>query len=187
MHHETDSRVITVCPFAAASSEEAPNIEIAGLTITRGMPEDAVRFEIVYPYTIYCAEKAEGVDDDIEYCSIFSEEEPINVGEVWFQDGRVLSANRFVSVPEDAYHALHVLYELLAQLTDGKSTCALVRTGGRPPGFIVALPEKKVSVMLHTAGDKTSIALRVGLRRNPTPELQIKDCWPQAGADEDQD
>ncbi len=54
-----------------ASSQEAPSIEIAGLAITRGMPEDAVRFEFVYPYTIYCAEKAEGVDDDIEYCSIF--------------------------------------------------------------------------------------------------------------------
>lgn len=178
--------LLCILSLPVSSQEEIPSVEIAGLTVTRGMPEEAVRFELAYPYKLWCAEKSAGIDDDIEYCSIFSEEEPINVGEVTFQDGRVLTARRFLSVPEESYDAFLLLHELLADLTDGKDTCAFIRTGDSPPQFFIALPERVVGVMLHTRGNKTSIALREGLRRNPTPDLQIEDCWPRAGTDDEQ-
>ncbi len=174
---------ISFFPFSVDAQEAT--VEIAGLTITRGMPEEAVRREIVHPYTIWCDESDDG---DFAACSISSEEERNNAGEIVFENGRVRTAWRYVDVPEEGYDAIFVLYELLAKLTNGEDTCAFARTGdGMPLQFSIELPHKFVNVMLHWPGNRSrrNVALSVGLRRNPTPHLEITDCRPSGGTDSD--
>ena len=44
----------------------------------------------------------------------------------------------------------------------------------------IALPEKYVAVMLFAPPKGPAATLRVGLRQNPTPQIELKDCWPMA-------
>jgi len=43
---------------------------------------------------------------------------------------------------------------------------------------MIALPEKYVSVFLHEH-DQRQVGMNVGLRQNPSPDIQLKDCWPE--------
>jgi hypothetical protein len=102
-----------------------------------------------------------------------------NAGEILFQDGWVVSADRMVGKYKHAYEGFLAFYELLNDLTDGEYQCGVVRTGTGPYQFFVALPEKVVSVMLFSGRDDQGFAvLREGLRQNPTPDLEAADCWP---------
>ena len=172
--------VLAILFFPFSVDAQEATVEIAGLTITRGMPEEAVRRQIVHPNTMWCDESDDG---DFAACVISSEEEPNNAGEIVFENGRVSMAARYVDVPEEGYDAIFVLYELLAKLTNGEGTCAIVRTGdGMPLQFSVELPQKFVSVTLHWPGNRhrRNVALSEGLRRDPTPHLKITDCRPGA-------
>jgi hypothetical protein len=48
---------------------------------------------------------------------------------------------------------------------------------------MIALPEKYVSVFLHEH-DQRQVAMNVGLRQNPSPDIQLTDCWPESQSGE---
>jgi hypothetical protein len=42
------------------------------------------------------------------------------------------------------------------------------------------LPEKYISVYLHDRFDQPHVTMNVGLRQNPSPDIQLEDCWPES-------
>lgn len=84
------------------------------MTITRGMPEGAIRNAVPDAHTIWCDKNA----DDNEYYDISPMEERGSSGGIIFQDGRVLTTQRSVALPNRAFDGLLSRYKLLAELTE---------------------------------------------------------------------
>ena len=153
-----------------------PNFEIGGVRISRGMSQESVRSQLAEPYRLQCPEAESGAE--VVSCTISANDGSPGRLNILVQDGRVLTASQGYAVPPAAFDALLTLHKLLQQLTDGKDTCAVIRVSdGPPPQFSIALPEKYVAVFLHEH-DQRQVSLDVGLRQNPTPSIQLRDCWP---------
>lgn len=159
-----------------------PGFEIGGLRISRGMSQESVRSQLVEPYRLQCHEPEPAVD--VVSCTISADDGSPDRLNVLVRDGRVLTASRGYAVPPAAFDAFLVLYELLQQLTEDHDTCAVIRVSeGPPPQFSIALPEKYVAVFLPE-GPRRQVNLDVGLRQNPTPQIQLEDCWPATDSGE---
>lgn len=170
--------LVGVLASMSAVSEELsnntrePSVEILGVRIVRGMPEKQVR--AAFP-SVYCAEKAPGVDASFDYCSVSDGVPPGADGEVTFKDGLVYSATRTWFIPEDAepLEVLMMLNEILTRLTGEKSAaCAKVETyvGQEPEYIYLVLPEKVVTVQMHTMPGRTGVRFKESLRVNPVPD-----------------
>ncbi len=159
---------------------EEPYLEVGGLKITRGMSAESIRSGLAEPFRLTCYES--GADTDLTACSVSAPDGTRGSVQVTLQAGRVLTASQGYAVPPTAIDAYMVLYKLLLELTGGQDTCAVIRVSeGPPPQFAIALPEKYVAAFLHVR-DQGQVGLNVGLRQNPTPQIQLTDCWPTAAA-----
>ena len=170
------SLVLCMLPLSIHAQASEPSFEIGGVQISRGMPEESIRSKLTAPYRLWCPEPAPGTD--VVLCVISATDGSAGRLNVLIQDGRVLTAQQGYAVPPAAFDALLTLHKLLLQLTKGQYTCAVISVyDGDPPQFSIALPEKYVAVLLHEH-DQRQVSLEVGLRQNPTPQIQLKDCWP---------
>ncbi|MFZ2509378.1 MAG: hypothetical protein WAW79_13010, partial [Steroidobacteraceae bacterium] len=128
------------------------------------------------PYGLLCQESTP--DTEVVSCTISTADGFGRRLNVLLQDGHVLTASQGYAVPASAFDALLILHGLLLELTQGEDTCAFIRVSdGPPPQFAISLPEKYVAVYLHEH-DQRQVGLNVGLRQNPTPNIQLSDCWP---------
>lgn len=149
-----------------------PSVEILGVKIERGMPEAAVR--ATFP-DIYCAEKAPGANSNVDYCSVSDDVPPGADGEFTFKDGVVRSASRnwFIPAGAEPFEVLMMLNGILSRLTDEPhATCAKIETHSdqEPTYTIFALPEKVLTVQMHTLPGRKSVHFRESLRVNPVPD-----------------
>lgn len=170
-------KTVVLCVLSLLSQAHAgeAGFEIGGVRISRGMSEESVRSQLTEPYRLSCSEPAAGVE--VISCTISAAAGSPDRLHVVFRDGHVLTASEGYAVQPSTVDALLTVHQLLMQLTNGQDTCAVIRVSdGPPPQFSIALPEKYVAVYLHE--HQRQVGLSVGLRQNPTPDIQLKDCWP---------
>ena len=164
---------LLVAAFSCSISQaDQTSIEVAGLKIERGMPEEAVRFELVYPYGLRCEEDRGA--GRVRECRITSEEDD-NVGEIVFQNNYVVGASRFVTAEEGEFPAFRLLNELLIEVMPDEQVCAMVSSYENVVG--VAFPTKTIWMSLHTRGGKDFFVVREILRQNPGPETAPDACF----------
>ena len=163
--------------LSAASEEptdrpQEPSVEILGVKIVRGMPESEVRASLP---NVNCAEKAQGVAPGFEYCSVSDGVPPGADGELTFKDGFVFNATRNWFIPEGAepLEVLMMLNDILTRLAgEEHAACAKIETHSdqEPTYTIFALPDKVLTVQMHTMRGRSGAHLRESLRVNPVPD-----------------
>lgn len=162
--------------LSAASVEttdkaDEPSVEILGVKIVRGMPESEVR--AAFP-SVYCAEE-EPEDPVFDYCSVSDGVPPDADGSVTFKEGLVYDATRHWFIPEDAesLEVLMMLNDLLTRLTgEEEAACAKIETHIEQYSTVtvIALPEKVLTVRMHTLPGRTGALFKESLRVNPVPD-----------------
>lgn len=174
---KTAAILVCVLVAASAASEETidkpdePSVEILGVKIMRGMPEWQVRAAFS---GIYCAEE-DPVDPIFDYCSVSDGVPPDMDGEVTFKEGFVFSATRNWFIPEGAepLEVMTMLNLILTRLVgEEEAACAKITThiDQEPRYTTFALPEKVLTVQMHTMHGRTSTLFRESLRVNPVPD-----------------
>lgn len=169
--------LLGVLLFSSAASEEAadrpsePSVEILGVKIVRGMTEPEVR--AAFPI-FYCAGE-DPVDPIYDLCSVSDGVPPGDDGSIVFKHGFVDSASRNWFIPEGAepLEVLMMLNDLLTRLIgETHAACAKIETyiDQEPTQTIFALPEKVLSVQMHTMSGRTGVLFRESLRVNPVPD-----------------
>ena len=168
--------VSVLVSFSAASEElrnklQEPSVEILGVKIMRGMPESEVR--ALFPY-IHCSAEA-STEPSFDYCSVSDGVPPGADGEVVFKDGFVYSATRNWFIPEGAepLEVLMMLNDILTRLTgEADAACAKIEThtDQEPTYTIFALPQKVLTVQMHTLPGRSGAHFRESLRVNPVPD-----------------
>ena len=168
--------VSVLVSFSAASEElrnklQEPSVEILGVKIMRGMPESEVR--ALFPY-IHCSAEA-STEPSFDYCSVSDGVPPGADGEVVFKDGFVYSATRNWFIPEGAepLEVLMMLNDILTRLTgEADTACAKIEThtDQEPTYTIFALPQKVLTVQMHTLPGRSGAHFRESLRVNPVPD-----------------
>ena len=156
----------------ATDSSQEPSVEILGVTIVRGMPEAEVR--AAFP-SIYCAEKAPDVAPGFDYCSVSDGVPPGEDGSVTFKEGIVYNASRNWFIPEGAepIEVLMMLNDILTRLTgEEEAACAKIEThiDQYSTVTIFALPEKVLTVRMHTLPGRAGALFKESLRVNPVPD-----------------
>ena len=166
---------VFIAATAAAEEPEDPHpqpvIEILGVEIVRGMSESEVR--AAFP-SVHCA-KENPADPIFDYCSISDGEPPGADGEVTFKEGFVHSATRNWFIPDgaDPLEVLMMLNDILTRLIgEDDAVCAKIETyvDQEPSYTIFALPEKVLTVQMHTMYGRTGAHFRESLRVNPVPD-----------------
>ena len=162
--------------FSAASEEETDrsreaSVDILGVKIARGMPESEVR--ALLPY-VYCAADA-CAESGVDYCSVSDGIPPGADGEIVFKDKLVYSATRNWFIPEGAepLEVLMMLNDILTRLTgEADAACAKIEThtDQEPTYTIFALPQKVLTVQMHTLLGRGGAHFRESLRVNPVPD-----------------
>ena len=155
----------------AMDSSQEPSVEILGVRIVRGMPEAEVR--AAFP-SVYCMEKAPGVAPGFDYCAVGDGVPPGADGEVTFKDGLVHSATRNWFIPEGAepFAVLMMLNNILTRLTgEEEAACAKIETHNDQYSTVTsfALPEKVLTVRMHTLPGRAGALFKESLRVNPVP------------------
>lgn len=159
-------------PLSVCGGEAS--VEIGGVVITRGMPEEDFRATFK---SIRCAENARGIENKVQYCSFRGGGSWENGGRVSFEDGRVRRITRNWRTSENAetYKLFALLNQLLTTLTEGSETCASIYTyvQSRSPRksevIMLVLPEKLVEITIHVVDDKQGVSIRESTRVNPVP------------------
>jgi len=156
----------------ATDNSQEPSVEILGVRIVRGMPEAEVR--AAFP-SVYCMEKAPGVAPGFDYCAVSDGVPPDADGEVTFKDGLVHSATRNWFIPEGAepFAVLMMLNDILTRLTgEEHAVCTKIETqsGQEPTYTIFTLPEKTLTVQMHTLQGRRGVYFKERLRVNPVPD-----------------
>jgi hypothetical protein len=164
--------------LSAASDElpvspQVPSVQILGVTIVRGMPETEVRAALPM---VYCAEKAPGTDPTFDYCSVSDDVPPGADGEITFKDGLVHTATRNWFIPEGAapLDVLTMSNDMLTPLTgEVHAVCAKIETyrGQEPTYTHFDLPEKVLTVQMHTIPGRSGAYFKESLRVNPVPDM----------------
>ena len=92
--------LLTTTAFA-----EPPNIELLGISLTRGMPESEVRE--AFP-NLNCYDNCDGVESDVTICGVSDGVPPGSDGEVTFKDGKLHQASKIWFLEENStpYDAL---------------------------------------------------------------------------------
>jgi hypothetical protein len=171
--------LVGVLVSLSAASEETtnkpqePSVEILGVKIELGMPEPVVRASLP---NVHCAEKASGVDPRIYRCSVSDGVSPGADGEITFKDGFVYSATRnwFIPGGVEPLEVLMMLNDILTRLTgEEHAACAKIETYSdqEPTYTIIALPEKVLTVQMHTMSGRSGAFFRESLRVNPVPDI----------------
>ena len=163
---------LSVVSEESTDRPQEPSVEILGVKIVRGMPESEVRASLP---NIYCAEKAPGIAPGFDYCSVSDAVRPGADGDVTFKDGFVYSATRNWFIPEGAapLEVLMMLNDILTRLTgEEHAACAKIETHSdqEPTYTIFALPEKVLTVQMHTMTGRSGAHFRESLRVNPVPD-----------------
>jgi len=156
----------------ATDDSRAPSVEILDVKIFRGMPEAEVR--AAFP-SVYCAKKAPGVAPGLDFCSVSDGVPPGANGEVTFKDGLVHSATRNWFIPEgsEPFEVLMMLNDILTRLTgEEHAVCAKIETHNdqEPAYSIFALPEKVLTVQMHTLPGRSGVYFKESLRVNSVPK-----------------
>ena len=169
--------VVVLISLSAASEETTvepnePSVEILGVKIVRGMPESQVR--AAFP-SVYCAEE-DPEDPIFDYCSVGDGVPPGADGSVIFKEGRVYDATRNWFIPDDAepLEVLMMLTDLVTRLTGEKeAACAKIETHIDQYSTVtmIALPEKVITVRMHTLPGRTGALFKESLRVNPVPDI----------------
>lgn len=168
--------IVGILVTATAATQESddqnsqPSVEILGVNIVRGMPESEVR--AAFP-SVHCAEE-NPVDLIFDYCAISDGEPPGADGEVTFKEGIVHNASRNWFIPDgaDPLEVLMMLNDILTRLIgEDNAVCAKVTTydDQEPSYTIFALPEKVLTIQMHTMYGRTGAHFRESLRVNPVP------------------
>jgi hypothetical protein len=162
--------------LSAASDETTdkphePSVEILGVKIVRGMPEADIR--AAFP-SVYCAEE-NPVDPIFDYCSVGDGVPPGADGDVTFKDGFVYNASRNWFIPEGAepIEVLMMLNDILTRLTgEEDAACAKIETHNDQYSAVTifALPEKVLTVRMHTLPGRAGALFKESLRVNPVPD-----------------
>jgi hypothetical protein len=129
----------TIC---AAQADE-PFVEIAGVKITRGMPEASVR-------AAFAEMNCDG--DTPNSCSVGDGVPPEYDGEVTFVDGRIRSAVRNLPMPEEPGEVLMLLYTTLERVANADRTCAQVQLFSTDSGLksmAIGWPDKALWIQTH--------------------------------------
>jgi hypothetical protein len=156
----------------ASDNSQEPSVEILGVSIVRGLPEAEVR--AAFP-SVNCAEKAPGVAPGFDYCSVSDGVPPGADGEITFKDGFVHSATRnwFIAEGAEPLEVLMMLNDILTRLTgEANAACAKIATHSdqEPTYTIFALPEKVLTVQMHTMTGRSGVFFKESLRVNPVPD-----------------
>ena len=164
-------------PHASASDS---SLRLGDLAITRGMSLTSLRAAISDSYHLWCSDAQSGIDS--VWCTLSVQDDAGSQISLVVEDDKILTATQGHPVATESIKALLALHELLMQLTNGQDTCAIVRVdAGPPPQFSIALPEKYIAFYLHPPRYEQrlgQVTMNVGLRQNPAPNIQLKDCWP---------
>ena len=163
---------ITSLPISVCGEEAS--VEIGGVVITRGMPEEDFRATFK---SIRCAENAPSNDSKVQHCSFGGGESWEDGGQVSFEDGRVrrITRNWRTSENEEAYELFALLNELLTTLTKGSETCTSIYTYVQSQApwksdvIVLVLPEKVVEITTHIVGDRQGVSIQESTRVNPVP------------------
>jgi hypothetical protein len=163
--------------LSAASEEttdapQKPSVEILGVKIERGMSESQVRASLP---NIHCTEKAPDVAPGFDHCSVSDDVPPGEDGTVKFKDGIVYSASRNWFIPEGAepIEVLMMLNDILTRLTgEEEAACAKIETHIDQYSTVTmfALPEKVLTVWMHTMQGRETALFTESLRVNPVPD-----------------
>ena len=160
------------CLACAAESQEMPSIEIAGVTITRGMPEKNVRE----------AFRAVSCDDrEPNSCSVGDGVPPEYDGDITFENGQVRSAARNLTIPEKSEDALFLLQGTIERLAGASQTCAKIQVHSLDNGLkyvTIAWPDKAIWMQVHESWPYTMIkeTLRPASSTAQTDQVEEQDC-----------
>jgi hypothetical protein len=143
-------------------------VEILGIKIERGMPESEVRASLP-------VEHCEQLDPGVHSCGVSDGVPPGLDGDVTFKDGFVTSATRNWFIPEGAQplEVLMMLNDILTRVIgEDDAACAKIETyvDQEPTYTIFALPEKALTVQMHTMYGRNGAHFRESLRVNPVPD-----------------
>jgi hypothetical protein len=156
------------------------SLQLGDLAITRGMSLTTLRAAMSSSYELTCSDAVPGID--VVHCVLSTKDGSGSHLDLRVKDDKILTVSQGYSVSTHSYDALLAIQMLLMQLTNAKDTCAVVRvSAGPPPQFSIALPEKVIAVFLHEPRYEQrqgQVTMNVGLRQNPTPNIQLEDCWP---------
>jgi hypothetical protein len=125
---------------------DEPFLEITGVRITRGMTEGDVRqaFDVMK-----CIER---VPSSCRTFAVGDGVPPEYDGEVMFEDGRVRSAIRRLSLPEEPGEVLMLLYTALERVANADRTCAQVQLFSNDSGLnsmTISWPDRALWIQTH--------------------------------------
>ena len=135
------------------------------------MPEADIR--TAFP-SVYCAEE-NPIDPIFDYCSVGDGVPPGADGDVTFKDGIVYKASRNWFIPEGAepIEVLMMLNDILTRLTgEEDAACAKIETHNDEYSTVTifALPEKVLTVRMHTLPGRAGALFKESLRVNLVPD-----------------
>lgn len=143
VHTMRSTLIAAFALLVGAAQADEPSIEIAGVKITRGMPEANVR-------AAFARVDCDGGTPNS--CSLGNGASPEYDGGITFEDGRVRSAYGYLPMPEEPGEVLMLLYAALERVADSDRTCAQIQLFSNESGLksmAIGWPDKGLWIQTH--------------------------------------